>query len=104
MIGKDIPIGIEVDGIDVTDDFLGQAQSSSSSLLLREREDNQNETNRRRSERAIFFWRDGFKSGPLPAPFGRFDVVTMRLGGTSFGFGQRALAIMLMRKSITTLP
>eukprot|EP00985_Skeletonema_marinoi_P034167 scaffold43324_cov445-Skeletonema_marinoi.AAC.1 len=34
MIGKDIPIGIEVDGIDVTDDFLGQAQSSSSSLLL----------------------------------------------------------------------
>eukprot|EP00984_Skeletonema_dohrnii_P029574 scaffold20320_cov112-Skeletonema_dohrnii-CCMP3373.AAC.5 len=34
MIGKDIPIGIEVDGIDVTDVFLGQAQSSSSSLLL----------------------------------------------------------------------
>eukprot|EP00984_Skeletonema_dohrnii_P005237 scaffold1835_cov95-Skeletonema_dohrnii-CCMP3373.AAC.1 len=34
MIGKDIPIGIEVDGIDVTDDFLGQAQSLSSSLLL----------------------------------------------------------------------
>eukprot|EP00984_Skeletonema_dohrnii_P017575 scaffold8048_cov84-Skeletonema_dohrnii-CCMP3373.AAC.1 len=35
MIGKDIPIGIEVDGgIDETDVFLGQAQSSSSSLLL----------------------------------------------------------------------
>jgi len=60
--------------------FLGQAQSSSSSLPLREREDSQNETNRRRSERAIFFWRDGFKTGPLPAPFRRFDVVAMKVG------------------------
>jgi len=84
MIGKDIPNGSEVDGIDVTDVFLGQAQSSSSSLPLLEGEDNQNETNRnrrrrRRSERAIFFWRDGFKTGPLPAPFGRFDVVAMKI-------------------------
>ena len=80
MIGKDIPNGSEVDGIDVTDVFLGQVQSSSSSLPLREGEDNQNETSRRRSERAIFFWRDGFKTGPLPAPFGRFDVVAMKIG------------------------
>eukprot|EP00985_Skeletonema_marinoi_P027494 scaffold22660_cov137-Skeletonema_marinoi.AAC.1 len=61
-------------------------QSSSSSLPLREREDSQNETNRRRSERAIFFWRDGFKTGPLPAPFRRFDVVAMKVGWYNLWF------------------
>jgi arylsulfatase A-like enzyme len=66
IIGKKIPNGSKVDGIDVKDIFLGQIPSSFS-------EDE-------RSERAIFFWRDGFKTGPLPAPFGRFDVVAMKIG------------------------
>ena len=78
IIGKEIPNGSEVDGIDVTRIFLGQAPSSSSSLLDEE-EEYQGDT-RIRNERAIFFWRDGFKTGPLPAPFGRFDVAAMKIG------------------------
>lgn len=31
-------------------------------------------------ERVLFFWRDGFKEGPLPQPFGRYDVVAAKLG------------------------
>lgn len=31
-------------------------------------------------ERALFFWRDGFREGPLPPPYGRFDVVAAKLG------------------------
>lgn len=30
--------------------------------------------------RPLFFWRDGFKDGPLPQPYGRFDVAAMKLG------------------------
>lgn len=83
IIGKEILNGSEVDGIDVSDIFLGHAASSSQSMFREE--DYQDETRRRRratvkSERAIFFWRDGFKAGPLPAPFGRFDVVAMKIG------------------------
>jgi arylsulfatase A len=31
-------------------------------------------------ERVLFFWRDGFEDGPLPSPYGRFDVVAAKLG------------------------
>lgn len=31
-------------------------------------------------ERVLFFWRDGFEYGPLPPPFGRFDVVAVKYG------------------------
>jgi arylsulfatase A-like enzyme len=31
-------------------------------------------------DRILFFWRDGFADGPLPAPFGRFDVVAAKVG------------------------
>jgi arylsulfatase A-like enzyme len=62
IIGKDVP---EVDGIDVKDIFLGEK------VKLEEEE---------KEGRPIFFWRDGFKHGPLPPPFGRFDVVAMKLG------------------------
>jgi len=31
-------------------------------------------------KRALFFWRDGFLEGPLPVPFGRYDVVAAKLG------------------------
>ena len=79
IIGTEIPNGGEVDGIDVTDIFLGHAVSSSQSL--RNGEEYQHETRKTlKSERAIFYWRDGFKTGPLPAPFGRFDVVAMKIG------------------------
>jgi arylsulfatase len=29
--------------------------------------------------RVLFFWRDGFAKGPLPAPFGRFDVAAIKM-------------------------
>ena len=28
----------------------------------------------------LFFWRDGFRDGPLPPPYGRLDVVAAKLG------------------------
>jgi len=31
-------------------------------------------------ERALFFWRDGFRHGPLPPPYGRFDIAAVKLG------------------------
>lgn len=30
--------------------------------------------------RILYFWRDGFEDGPLPPPFGRFDVVAAKFG------------------------
>ena len=37
-------------------------------------------------DRILFFWRDGFKDGPLPAPWGRFDVVAAKLGNIKAWF------------------
>ena len=31
-------------------------------------------------ERVLFFWRDGFRDGPLPSPYGRFDLAAAKLG------------------------
>lgn len=31
-------------------------------------------------DRILFFWRDGFQDGPLPSPYGRYDVVAAKLG------------------------
>lgn len=31
-------------------------------------------------ERPLFFWREGFHDGPLPQPYGRYDVVAAKLG------------------------
>ena len=67
IIEKEIPTGSEVDGVDVSDIFLGETPHA------------MNNDDDKRSERAIFFWRDGFKSGPLPDPFGRFEVVAMKI-------------------------
>ena len=36
--------------------------------------------NRTTQDRVLFFWRDGFASGPLPAPYGRFDVAAVKIG------------------------
>ena len=62
LVGREVPES--VDGVDVKDVFLDNKKNAGSDD----------------SERPIFFWRDGFKEGPLPQPFGRFDVVAMKLG------------------------
>lgn len=36
--------------------------------------------------RVLFFWRDGFDGGPLPAPFGRVDVAAVKVGYLKFWF------------------
>lgn len=75
MIGKEISQD-DIDGVDVKDVFLGQKSSTKGS----KEEDDDN-------ERAIFFWRDGFSTpGPLPPPFGRFDVVAMKIGWIKLWF------------------
>mmetsp|Transcript_54156 Transcript_54156/g.115070 ORF Transcript_54156/g.115070 Transcript_54156/m.115070 type:complete len:590 (-) Transcript_54156:261-2030(-) len=73
LIGKEIPSD-ETDGVNVRNAFLGRAASSS------------NGDGSLDHERPIFFWRDGFQTGPLPPPFGRFDVVAMKLGWIKIWF------------------
>ena len=55
------PLPDDVDGIDVSSVLFNQESSLP-------------------SDRALFFWRDGFRDGPLPPPFGRFDVAAVKLG------------------------
>mmetsp|Transcript_27063 Transcript_27063/g.41991 ORF Transcript_27063/g.41991 Transcript_27063/m.41991 type:complete len:588 (+) Transcript_27063:235-1998(+) len=57
---EDIPHS-DLDGVDVTN------------VLLTGNEPNEN-------DRVLYFWRDGFENGPLPAPFGRFDVAAIKVG------------------------
>jgi len=54
----------KLDGIDISPVLFGKSKS----------ECNQGD------ERILFFWRDGFSSGPLPAPFGREDVAAVKVG------------------------
>jgi arylsulfatase A-like enzyme len=66
-------LGIEgrsngIDGVDVSDVFLGKEGAVE------------------KDNRPVFFWRDGFTSGPLPPPFGRFDVVAMKVGNIKAWF------------------
>ena len=58
LLGEDPPCGL--DGVDASSVFLGRSGGT--------------------GDRVLFFWRDGFASGPLPQPFGRFDVVAMKIG------------------------
>ena len=51
---------LQVDGIDISPLLFGQPFST--------------------SDRALFFWRDGFEDGPLPPPYGRNDVAAAKLG------------------------
>ncbi len=67
IIGRKFEDGSNFDGIDVKDVFFGKKNSNP-------------------NDRAIFIWRDGFRDGPLPAPFGRYDVVAMKLGWFKFWF------------------
>jgi len=63
IVGIDIPP--KIDGQDITNILL----QSSTAEFLEEYE-----------KRVLYFWRDGFQGGPLPAPYGRFDVVAAKLG------------------------
>lgn len=38
------------------------------------------------NERMLFYWRDGFQDGPLPPPYGRFDVAAVRYGNLKAWF------------------
>ena len=61
----DKPIPTNLDGIDVSNVFYGT--------------NNTDEYNKIK-DRVLFFWRDGFQDGPLPAPYGRFDVAAVKIG------------------------
>jgi hypothetical protein len=60
-VAGEIPEGL--DGMDI-------------SPVLFDYEQGQNELD----ERVLFFWRDGFSSGPFPPPIGRMDVAAAKLG------------------------
>ncbi len=64
LLGMNESLSTGIDGIDASNVFLG------TDTTVANNKDN----------RPIFFWRDGFASGPLPQPFGRFDVVAMKIG------------------------
>eukprot|EP00980_Cylindrotheca_fusiformis_P004021 scaffold880_cov132-Cylindrotheca_fusiformis.AAC.17 len=59
MIGRPLPTNL--DGIDMSQAFYGKQTKVE-------------------EKRILFFWRDGFGSGPLPAPYGRFDVAAVKYG------------------------
>ena len=65
ILKQHIPSGI--DGVDV------------SSVLFEPTNKNNDNDRKELNERPIFFWRDGFKAGPLPQPFGKFDVVAVKI-------------------------
>jgi len=72
-----------LDGIDITE------------ILLQSNNDahNVNRTNSNKEKfenRILFFWRDGFEDGPLPPPFGRFDVVAAKYGNYKVWFSTKS--------------
>lgn len=66
MINKPSPAGL--DGVDVS--YVWKGGKPSDEL----------------EERILFFWRDGFKEGPLKPPAGRFDVAAVKLGNLKAWF------------------
>jgi arylsulfatase A len=58
----DRPAPDNLDGIDISHTFLRDMEPNDSNC----------------KERLLFYWRDGFQNGPLPAPYGRFDVAAVR--------------------------
>lgn len=55
------PVPAEIDGIDISSVLFKQEACIP-------------------KDRALFFWRDGFSEGTLPAPYGRFDVAAVKVG------------------------
>lgn len=66
IIGKPLPV--DLDGIDTSAFWMGKLPDPLS------------------EERMLFFWRDGFQSGPLEPPYGRFDVAAVKLGNLKAWF------------------
>ena len=60
----------DIDGIDISDSFWREETN----------EHNVDSSQPMKATRPVFFWRDGFAEGPLPQPFGRFDVVALKIG------------------------
>ena len=50
-----------LDGVDISPVLFGREESYNQS-------------------RVLYFWRDGFSEGPLPAPYGRMDVAAVKIG------------------------
>jgi arylsulfatase A-like enzyme len=70
MINRQIPD--DLDGIDVSDAFYGRSLDETASA------------------RMLFYWRDGFQEGPLPVPYGRFDVAAVRYGNFKVWFSTKS--------------
>ena len=64
----------DIDGTDISPVLFsgGVGEKGALSNYMRHSFDNQ--------KRLLFFWRDGFDEGPLPQPYGRFDVVAVKVG------------------------
>jgi hypothetical protein len=41
-------------------------------------------------DRVLYFWRDGYSTGPLPAPFGRMDVAAVKVGRIKLWFSTKS--------------
>lgn len=65
LAGVRPPPGLVLDGLDISRLLLGTPQPSGSAFL---------------QNRTLFFWRDGLKGGPLPAPYCRVDLFAMKRG------------------------
>lgn len=61
----------ELDGVDISSVLFGQDTSSF-------------------DDRVLFFWRDGFEDGPLGPPYGRFDVVAVKMGRIKAWFSTKS--------------
>jgi arylsulfatase A-like enzyme len=59
MIRKPVPV--DLDGLDMSNTWTGKDDPTELKA------------------RFLFFWRDGFREGPLPPPAGRFDVAAVKL-------------------------
>jgi len=72
LVGKDASLLSSLDGIDI------------SQVLFRQ------ESSFKSDERVLFFWRDGFRDGPLEPPYGRFDVVAVKVGRLKAWFSTKS--------------
>jgi arylsulfatase A-like enzyme len=65
-----------IDGVDIT------------SILF---DDNtETRSNDKNNKRILFFWRDGFPDGPLHQPYGRMDVVAVKIGHLKAWFATKS--------------
>lgn len=97
MVNKPIPTNITIDGIDVSRVFYGGSsitqQQEDEGGGGNDKSNNNNNNNIKNNfsnddeeDRILFFWRDGFQEGPLPPPYGRFDVAAVKMGRIKLWF------------------